>query len=427
MRAQTRAQKGARVWALVRARPQARTGAAVIRAEALACLVALVAAACGGGAPRSVSANSPQASSPASGTPGADRGASPNPSPSPLPPVTPLSPALQIQDPAGLSAAQAQSVRGIAGVVGVARVALAYVTAHTPGGLRQVSVAAVDPLEFRPLAPAVTAQADFVWQGLLAGDIYLAHEEQPVLNVALGSQLPMTGPHGTVPLRVGGLAANGTPNIASGLVSLQEAADLGLPGPTELLVSVAQGVNIDAVTKAITKTLPQATAAPLVALVEHALIAGTAAEKLLGSFNYKANPDGSISEDSRWVNANIVTRAVPILGSVTCNKLMFAQLTGVMTDLQQEGLANLINVAEYHQHPGNCWQPRFVDSDPSRGISYHAWGIAIDINRNENPEGGTSHQDPRLIEAFERWGYRWGGVFYPPDPMHFELAGIMQQ
>lgn len=387
-------------------------------------VVALVAAACGSGAPASVSPTSP---TPTEASTRAVRGATPTPSPSPLPPVNPVAPALQVQDPAGLSAAQAQAVRGISGVVGVARVVLAYVTAHTAGGLRQVSIAAVDPLEFRPLAPAVTAQADFVWQGLLAGDIYLAHEEQPVLNVALGADLATTGPEATVPLRVGGLAANGTPNIASGLISMQEAADLGLPGPTEMLVSVAQGVDIDPVTKAIAKAIPQAVTTPLVALVDHALVSGSAAEKLLGSFNYKANPNGSITEDSRWVNANIVTRTVPVLGSVTCNKLMFPQLIGVMTDLQQEGLANLINVAEYHQHEGNCWQPRFVDSDPSRGISYHAWGIAIDINRTENPEGGSNHQDPRLIEAFERWGYRWGGVFYPPDPMHFELAGIMQQ
>lgn len=338
-----------------------------------------------------------------------------------------MAPALEATFAGGISAAQAQAVRAISGVIGVARVSLGYVTASTPGGLRQLSVMAVDPLEFRPLAPGPTAQADFVWQGLLAGNAYLAHEEYPVLGVALGAPLVMKGPAGTIAPRLGGLAANGVPNFASGLIGLNQAASLGLPGPTELLVAIAQGVDLTAVAAAMAKLLPQAQVTPLVTLVNHALIAGAAAEKLLGSFTYKANPDGSIAEDASWVRANIVTRTVPILGSVTCNKLMFPQLIGALTDLQQEGLADLIKPGEYQQHPGNCWQPRFVDSNPARGISYHAWGIAIDLNRTENPEGGANHQDPRLIEAFARWGFRWGGQFYPPDPMHFELAGIMQQ
>ena len=355
--------------------------------------------------------------------------AAPSPSPPPLPPVTPVIPALQATYSGSFSAAQAQAVRGITGVIGVARITLGYVTAQTPGGLRQLSLAAVDPMEFRPLTPTPTASADFVWRGLDQGNIYLAHEEQPVLGVPLGDDVSLKGPAGrTQSLRLGGLAANGVPNIAGGLVSQAQADALGLPGPTTLLVAMANGVSITTLTGEIAKVLPPPTTiVPIVTLVNQALISGTAAERLLGSFAYKANPDGSISEDPAWVRANIVTRSVPILGSVTCNKLMFRQLIGALTTLQQEGLAGTINVAEYHQHAGNCYQPRFVDSDPSRGISYHAWGIAIDMNRVENPEGGANRQDPRLIAAFQQWGFRWGGSFYPPDPMHFELAGIMKQ
>jgi hypothetical protein len=312
-------------------------------------------------------------------------------------------------------------------VAAVARVSLGMVTADTPGGTRQLSVAAVDPLEFRPLAPGPTAQAGFVWQGLMAGSVYLAHEEQPVLGVPLGSLLSLSGPHGRIDPPVGGLAANGVPNLAGSLISAREAAALGVPGPTMMLIGITPGAPLDAISGKVSHLLPQATVNPLVTLVEHALISGPAAARMLGSFTYKANPDGSITEDPAWVKANIVTRNVPILGEVTCNRLMLAQLTGALRELAAQGLSNLINVAEYHRHPGNCYQARFVDSDPSRGISYHAWGIAIDINREENPEGGANHQDPRLIAEFARWGFRWGGVFYPPDPMHFELAGLMQQ
>lgn len=371
--------------------------------------------------------SAPGASAPTTAA-SASASASAAPSPSPLPPVTPLTPALQVIYSGSFSPAQAQAVRAITGVTAVARVTLGYVTADTPTGRRQLSVAAVEPLEFRPLAPAPTAQADFVWQGLLAGNIYLAHEEQPVLAVPLGSALALSSAAGrTMKLRVGGLAANGVPNIASALISQAQADSLGLPGPTMLLVAIADGVPIATISAQIAKALPaQATVTPIVTLVNEALISGAAAEKLLGNFTYKANPNGSITEDPAWVQANIVTRTVPILGSVTCNKLMFPQLIGALTELQQEGLSSLINATEYQQHQGNCYQPRFVDSDPSRGISYHAWGIAIDLNRVQNPEGGANHQDPRLIMAFEQWGFRWGGVFYPPDPMHFELAGIMK-
>ena len=63
---------------------------------------------------------------------------------------------------------------------------------------------------------------------------------------------------------------------------------------------------------------------------------------------------------------------------------------------------------------------------PRRGqtagaLSHHAWGSAIDLNVSANPLGGPSHQDPRLVEVFRKWGFTWGGDWLTPDPMHFEL------
>jgi hypothetical protein len=346
---------------------------------------------------------------------------------SPLPPVTPVTPALQAVSTSGITPEQAQAVRGVPGITAVARVTIGLLTADVAGGARQLSVAAVDPMEFRPLAPGPSAAASFVWQGLIQGSVFLAHEEQPVLGVNLGAALPLKGPKGNLAPRVGGLAANGVPNIAGGLISSQQAKTLGLPEPTMLLIGITNGISLDAVAAKVAKLLPQIQVHPLVNLVEHALISGPAAAKLLGSFTYKANPDGSVTENAAWVRDNIVTRSVPILGQVTCNKLMIRQLIGALAEIEQQGLTGLIDVNEYRLHPGNCYQARFVDSDPSRGLSYHAWGIAIDINRLANPEGGANHQDPRVIAAFEHWGFRWGGLWSPPDPMHFELAGVMQQ
>lgn len=145
----------------------------------------------------------------------------------------------------------------------------------------------------------------------------------------------------------------------------------------------------------------------------------------LGSFSYTPNPDGSINQDPAWVKASIVTETVPILGDETCNRVMFAPLVGAMTDLASQGLAGLIDPSDLRDRGRNCYQPRYVDSDPSRGLSYHAWGIAIDLNRSQNPEGLPSHQDPRLVETLVRWGFRWGGIWSRPDPMHFELPNVL--
>ena len=52
-----------------------------------------------------------------------------------------------------------------------------------------------------------------------------------------------------------------------------------------------------------------------------------------------------------------------------------------------------------------------------------AWGAAIDVNPSQNPYGGPSRMDQRVIDAFRRHGFVWGGTFLIPDPMHFEFVG----
>jgi hypothetical protein len=29
--------------------------------------------------------------------------------------------------------------------------------------------------------------------------------------------------------------------------------------------------------------------------------------------------------------------------------------------------------------------------------------------------------DPRIVDVFQRWGFKWGGDFLVPDGMHFEF------
>lgn len=59
-------------------------------------------------------------------------------------------------------------------------------------------------------------------------------------------------------------------------------------------------------------------------------------------------------------------------------------------------------------------------------LSAHAFGIAVDINWEENCNGCSNFDLPReIIDAFESYGFRWGGRYKSIfgstiDPMHFE-------
>jgi D-alanyl-D-alanine carboxypeptidase-like protein len=350
------------------------------------------------------------------------------PSPSPDPPlgdVVPVAPVLQVSIAGGVTPEAAEAVRSIEGVVAAGRVVLADLTIDAQPGPTDISVAAVEPLEFRPLAPASTAHSQFVWQGLLAGKLYLAHEEQARLGVELGEDLPITGPSGRRTVPLAGLAASGVPNLAGALVSLEAARDLGMGEPRLLLVGMRAGDPVDRVRTQIKERVPGAVVENTRLLAAGTFATGPAAARAFGTIRYQPQEDGSIVPERSWVGRNIATQSVPILGRVTCNRLMFRQLTGALKEIEASGLASKIDVADFH-YQGGCYVPRFIDRNPHRSLSRHAWGLAVDINVATNPEGGASMQDPAIVAAFERWGFRWGGRWNPPDPMHFELAGLLQ-
>jgi hypothetical protein len=129
-------------------------------------------------------------------------------------------------------------------------------------------------------------------------------------------------------------------------------------------------------------------------------------------------PYGSdwIRIEPRWLDRNIVTRSVPILGSVTCNRRLFAPLRRALRTLDRRGLSDVVDRGDY----AGCFAPRRIPGSGS--LSLHAWGLAIDINAAANPRLGDSRQDRRLVRAMEDAGFTWGGRWPTvPDPMHFEL------
>ena len=149
------------------------------------------------------------------------------------------------------------------------------------------------------------------------------------------------------------------------------------------------------------------------------IIRPAAVKRSFGEFAVRL-PYGSdwIGIDPRWLRRNVVTRAVPILGAVTCNRAFIAPLRRALGRLERRGLERLVDRGDY----AGCYAPRRIPSSGS--LSLHAWGLAIDLNASENPQGSEPRQDRRLVRAFEREGFTWGGRWpTAPDGMHFELHG----
>lgn len=309
----------------------------------------------------------------------------------------------------------------------VARIAVSSVLVRTPAGMQDMTVAGVDPVEFRPFSPVSTARDERVWRALMEGDMFIAHEEEPRLGIGLGRSVLVRRGEGQDFVRVGGLAANGSPNVAGALMSLAWGRRFGIDSPRILYVGVAQGASPEVVARTVQTRFPQllVEGAPAPASGV-AFLSGTGAARLFGRFRYVPRADGTLEPDPAWVRANISTRRVPILGSVTCHRLLFPQLQAALTDIARAGLSSLIDVADYRRS-GGCYVPRFIGRDPNQPVSLHAWGLALDINVGGNRFGASPTQDARLVATFERWGFRWGGRWSPPDGMHFELAALLRR
>ena len=289
---------------------------------------------------------------------------------------------------------------------------------HVGLGRKPLSVAVVDPSKFRAFAPSGTAEADGVWDAIARDELVLAHETAKTRHVALGSTVSLRW-QASVPLRVAALATTGIPDTAA-LVSRRVGDALGVPYGNAALLTAGRGDPV-ALAGAARKVMGRGAVIHLLTQprVPYAFLTGSAAARAFGAFSYRWYDDGTIEPDARWVRANIVTVTVPILGRVTCHRLIVPQLRRALAEVQAAGLAGLI-----HSYDG-CYVPRFIERDPSHPISLHTWGIAIDIDAATNPRGGRGTMDARVVNAFKRWGFRWGGDWSYTDPMHFELGALM--
>ena len=144
---------------------------------------------------------------------------------------------------------------------------------------------------------------------------------------------------------------------------------------------------------------------------------GTVAD-VVGVFRYTVIGGGRIAPEQSWVNEHIITKTVPILGRVTCNKFVFPQLEAALQDVIEQGLQDTIHPDEF----AGCYYPRFIAGTTK--LSNHSFGLALDLNTPGNQRGTVGEMDRGVVAIFKYWGFGWGGDWGYTDPMHFEMVEL---
>jgi hypothetical protein len=308
--------------------------------------------------------------------------------------------------------------RGVAHVAGVIEFPLEG--GSVDGDAAELTALAVDVDDFRPLTPDVTAQTVGVWERLLDGDVLVRHDVAHELGLELGGSMILRTDDATLPVRIGAFAANGAPPLADLLVPREVAELLGVEGSNALVVASGgpEPTHLkDRLESAlggageVLKPPPPQRSTPKVT-----------GSVTLEPFSYTSRGDGTIRIDPAWVQRNIVTIDIPNLGSTRCHRAMVPQLMEALREVNEAGLYGHF---EREQFAG-CFMPRHILWNPSRPLSMHAWGLAIDFNSIDNAFGKKPVMDPRIVEIFERWGFEWGGYWSTPDGMHFQLKRIVE-
>ncbi|HEX6150474.1 M15 family metallopeptidase [Nocardioides sp.] len=311
---------------------------------------------------------------------------------------------------------------------------LREVAAVEPIGLGQVTienqaltVAAVDGATYRRFTPRQSAQKQAVWDRLAGGELAVREALGKRLqddegNVALGGGTDAPVVH------IGAYAPQAT--TIDLVVNTAWVDDLeGMVFGNGLLLST-EGFDPSTIRKDVERIVGNRASVQDLDIasrlgldpgaVQTAFLTGGSIASVVGTFNYTVLGGGRIGPDPAWVSANIATESVPILGSVTCHQALFPQLRAALEEIVVAGLADEIHVDEY----AGCYHPRFIANTTT--LSNHSFGLALDLNVPGNQRGTVGEMNREVVAIFEKWGFAWGGHWGYTDPMHFELARLVE-
>jgi hypothetical protein len=280
--------------------------------------------------------------------------------------------------------------------------------------LDAVAVVPADHVAFAPVADRAALA------GLGPGEALLGRTSAELRRVGPGAALDLAGGRTVV---IAGVVEDATIGGAELAVDQATGLALGIDRPRYLLV--AYRGDRSAVEDRLRAALAPGTNVRFrgpgeTPFLRHgdAVLAQAQIKARFGEFALRRSSDGALEfdQDPRWRAEHIVTRDVPILGTVTCHRDLVPALAGALGEIESAGFGGLVAATSYD----GCWNPRLVQ--PGAGVSRHAWGVAFDLGFSANPTGLESVQDPRLIEIFRRWGFTSGDGWLVPDAGHFEFV-----
>lgn len=213
---------------------------------------------------------------------------------------------------------------------------------------RSVTALSVDPSTYRRLAPRQTAAMDAVWAAVARGELAATHDMAQGLQLQLGAEAAVGPPEGATAVRVGAIAT--TVPAADLVVNRPRGAQLGIPTSNGLVVTLGEDADASDVRTALAGRLGERFAVtdltPSSGGVYAAQLVGGSVATAAGSFRYEWFADGTVAPDPAWVSANIRTETVPILGRVTCHRVMLPQLRGALQEIVDAGLAGSVDAGD---------------------------------------------------------------------------------
>ncbi|MDQ6523892.1 M15 family metallopeptidase [Nocardioides sp. LHD-245] len=321
--------------------------------------------------------------------------------------------------PEDLATITGVTVRGRPGVAAYTRLSYGQFTVES----KVFNIAAVDPGEYRRFTGPEAASFQPQWDRVAGGEIAVADRLQQDLPIDGNGYLDVEEQK----IHVGSWSPGGVDGIDA-VVNESWGEELRLPERNAVLINTgisSPKVVREKIEKTFGETRFSISALDIVAqegldldTYQQAIPVGAFSDAV-GVFRYTPIGGGRIAPDPAWVSAHIVTEAVPILGTVTCNKFMMPQLKAALGEIQTSGLGDKIDPGQY----AGCYYPRFIAG--STQLSNHSFGLALDLNVPGNQRGTVGQMDRVVVAIFKKWGFAWGGDWAYTDPMHFELAKIV--
>jgi len=320
-----------------------------------------------------------------------------------------------------LPAAVVTAVQHAKGVTGVAQISLAQVSIED----RLLNVVAADPATYRLFEPAATADNQQIWDRVAGGELAVAAplQKKVVLDRTGYARL---GSSAAAPLVHVGAYVEAIPGLPSVVVNDAWGRALGMAAGNALLVSTGAAAP-EGVVKPVRAIVGRSVSVQRLDVVardgldpralQTAYVVGSVADAI-GHYTFRVLGGGKVAPDPAWVASHIVTAPVPILGEVSCNRMLFPQLRAALAEVVARGLAHTIH------HYDGCYNPAYIPG--TTVLSNHAFGLAIDIDAATNQRGTRGTMNRGVVQIFEKWGFTWGGTWHYTDPMHFEMNRLVR-